>query len=71
MEGIVLGSEVFASPIAFTGGLILLAVLVGGVLLGYTAEEEKRGRRIEGLEEPLAMPREPEQVEKAKAHRAA
>lgn len=71
MEGIVLGSEVFASPIAFTGGLILLAILVGGVLLGYIAEEERKGMRFVWLEEPLAMPREPEQVEKAKAHRAA
>lgn len=71
MEGIVLGTEVFASPVSFAGGLILLAVLVGAVLLGSIAEEEAKGRRFVWAEEPLAEVRKPTPAEEAKAHRAA
>ena len=71
MEGIVLGAEVFESAVTFAGGLILLAIAVGAILLGYTADEEAKGRRIEWLEEPLATAGEPEGVQEAKLAKVA
>lgn len=71
MEGIVLGTEVFTSPVAFAGGLILLAVVVAAILLGYIADEEAKGRRIDWLEEPLATAGEPEGVQEAKLAKVA
>ena len=71
MEGIVLGTPVFESAVTFAGGLILLAVVLGAVLLGYIADEEAKGRRIDWFEEPLAMAGEPEQLEEVKLGRAA
>ena len=66
MEGIVLAAEALESIVGFAGGLILLAFAVGAVLLGYIAHEEAKGRRIDWLEEPLAMAGEPGQVQEVK-----
>ena len=46
MEGIILSLEALTSPLGFIGGVSLLAVVVGVVLFGYMAEEEKAGRRV-------------------------
>lgn len=53
MEGIILGLEALTSPLTFIGGLPLLAVVVGVVLFGYMAEEEKAGRRFYWAEWPI------------------
>src|SRR5659263_454109 len=40
MEGILLDIEMFTSPVTVLLGLVLLAVGVCGILLGYMADEE-------------------------------
>ena len=62
MEGMVLEAEFLNSTIAVAGLLVLLAVALGSILFGYIADEEAKGRRIDWLEEPLAMPGEPKRV---------
>ena len=52
MEGIALATE-FIGSVAYLGGIALLAFVASGVLLGYTAEEEKSGRRLYWAEWPL------------------
>jgi hypothetical protein len=54
MEGIILGLETLASPWNIIAGVSLLAVVVGGVLLGYMSEEEKSGRRLYWAEWPIS-----------------
>jgi hypothetical protein len=71
MEGLVFGAEFLNSTIAVAGLLVLLAVAMGAILFSYVADEEAKGRRIEWLEEPLAMPGEPERVEAPSLRRAA
>ena len=71
MEGILFPAEVFKSAVAFAGGLVLLAIAVGAILLGYVADEEAKGRRIDWLEEPLATPEESRHVEDVKLRKAA
>ena len=71
MEGILLEAGFLNSTIAVAGLLVLLAVALGGILFGYIADEEARGRRIDWLEEPLTMGGEPEQVVKAVLRKAA
>jgi len=71
MEGLVLGMEFLNSTMAVAGLLVLLAVALGGILFGYIADEEAKGRRIDWLEEPLAMPEGPEVVAKAILRKAA
>ena len=53
MEGILLDVEAFASPITLLLGLVLLAIGVGGILLGYMSDEEKSGKRIFWAESPF------------------
>ncbi len=71
METLVFGSELLNSTIAVTGLLGLLAVALGGILFSYIADEEAKGRRIDWLEEPLAMPGVPTQVERGVFQKAA
>ena len=53
MEGILLGVEAFASPITILLGVVLLAIGVGVILLGYMADEEASGKRIFWAESPF------------------
>jgi hypothetical protein len=53
MEGILLDVEAFASPVNVLLGLVLLAIGVGGILLGYMSDEEKSGKRIFWAESPF------------------
>ena len=71
MEGMVLEAELLNSTLAVAGFLVLLAVALGGILFSYIADEEAKGRRIDWLEEPIAMPGKPEQVEKVVLRKAA
>ena len=71
MEGFVLGSGLLNSTVAATGLLILLAVAMGAILFGYIADEEAKGRRVEWLEEPLAVPGEYGQAQGIKLKKAA
>jgi len=71
MEGILLEAGFLNSTMATAGLLVLLAVALGGILFGYIADEEAKGRPIDWLEEPLTMGGEPEQVVKAVLRKAA
>lgn len=71
MEGVLFQPEFLDASIAVVGLLAMLAVALGGILFGYIADEEARGRRIEWLEEPLAMPGERRQVEEVRVRKAA
>lgn len=71
MEGLVLESQSFSHIIAVAGLFALLAVALAGILLGYIADEEAKGRRIEWLEEPLAVPGEYGQPQGIKLKEAA
>jgi len=53
MEGILIELESFASVGGFFAGLILTALVAAAILLGYTAEEEKKGNRLFWAEWPL------------------
>lgn len=58
MEGILIGIESIA-PVGVLAGLILLAFASAAILLGYTAEEEGKGRRLFWAEWPLPGTEEP------------
>jgi hypothetical protein len=53
MEGILFDIEMFASPVTVLLGLVLLAIGVGGILLGYMADEEASGKEIFRAESPF------------------
>lgn len=53
MEGILFDIEMFASPFTVLSGLALLAIGVGGILLGRMADEEASGKRIFWAESPF------------------
>ena len=53
MEGIILDLEAIVSPFAVIGGVSLLAVGIALMLLGYTSDEEKAGRRLFWVAEPI------------------
>jgi hypothetical protein len=67
MEGLAFETRYFDSPMAGAGLAVLLAVAIAGLVFGYIADEEAKGRRIDWLEEPLAMPGELGRVQEAKA----
>lgn len=71
MEGILFETELLNATIAAAGLVVMLAVAMGVILFGYVADEEARGRRLEWLEEPLAMAGEPVQVGEVKLRKAA
>ena len=52
MEGIALATE-FIGSVAYLGGVALVAFVVSTILFGYTAEEEKGGKRLYWAEWPL------------------
>ena len=53
MEGIALATEFIGSVFAYMGGVALLAFVASTILFGYTAEEEKSGKRLYWAEWPL------------------
>lgn len=71
MEGLLFNTEFWNPGIAAAGLAILLAVALAGILFGYIADEEAKGRRIEWLEEPLAMGGEPEKAQEVRLSKAA
>lgn len=71
MEAIGYSAELINVTIAVGGFLMLLAVALASILLGYVADEEAKGRRIEWLEEPLATAGPPARVAKVELRRAA
>ena len=71
MEGLFLETMPFNSAVAAAGLLILLAVAIGGIIFGYIADEEAKGRRIEWLEEPFATAGEPGKAQEVKLSKAA
>ncbi|MGH2396511.1 MAG: hypothetical protein ACRDFW_05895, partial [bacterium] len=74
MEGLALDLEFLNATIAAAGLAILFAVAIGILVFNYIADEERKGRRIDWLEEPLAMPGDrvhPQTTEKAKLPKAA
>jgi len=71
MEGILFETGFLNATVAGVGLLAMLAVAMGVILFGYIADEEARGRRIEWLEEPLAMAGKPAQGEEVRLHKAA
>jgi hypothetical protein len=54
MEGILIEMESFAPVGVFFAGLILTTLVATAILLGYTAEEEKSGKRLYWAEWPLS-----------------
>jgi hypothetical protein len=71
MEGLVFETQYFAPTIAAAGLAVLLAVEIGGLVFSYIADEEAKGRRIDWLEEPLAVPGEHGQAQGIKLKKAA
>lgn len=53
MEGILLDLGTAVSPWNVIGALTALAFAAGTILLGYTADEERAGRRLIRAEWPL------------------
>lgn len=70
MEGILIEMGSFA-PIGFFAGLFLLAFASASILLGYTAEEESRGKRLYWAEWPLPETGEPVSPVVEREHRKA
>ncbi len=66
MEGIVLQTQLFGPTVVATGLAVLLAVSIAGLVFGYIADEERKGRRIDWLEEPLTAPYETRQAQEGK-----
>lgn len=74
MEGLALDLEFLNATIAAAGLATLLAVAIGVLVFSYIADEERKGRRIDWLEEPLAMPGDrahPQKTEGVKLPKAA
>jgi hypothetical protein len=71
MEGVLFETEFLNATIAAAGLFAMLAVAMGVILFGYIADEEAKGRRIEWLEEPLAMPGKPAEGEDVRRRKAA
>ena len=63
MEGILIEMESFAPIGVFFGGVTLLALAATAILLGYTAEEERKGNRLFWAEWPLPESGEAEEEE--------
>ena len=59
MEGILIEMESFAPVGVFFAGVILTALVATAIVLGYTAEEEKSGKRLYWAEWPLSGTGEP------------
>ena len=59
------------TDVAVAGLLIMFAVALGGLVFAYIADEEAKGRRIDWLEEPLAMPGDPGRPQSAEGAKLA
>jgi hypothetical protein len=53
VEGILFDIEMFATPVTALLGLVLLAIGVCGIFLGYLADEEASGKEIFWAESPF------------------
>jgi len=53
MEGILFDIEMYLAPITVLLGVVLLAIGACGILLGYMADEEARGKKIFWAESPF------------------
>lgn len=71
MEGVVFDAAYWSPAVTAAGLAILLGVALAGILFGYIHDEEAKGRRIEWLEEPLAVPGEYVQAQGIKLKKAA
>lgn len=65
------GVEVLDATTAVAGLLAMFFVAVGAILLGYTLDEEAKGRQIDWFDEPLATPAAPTPVRKVELRKAA
>ena len=70
VEGIVLGTGVLGSAVAFAGGSLLLTALVAAILLALPERRPMPGDSY-GWEQPLLEAQEPGQVEAVKLAKAA
>ncbi|MCI0484658.1 MAG: hypothetical protein L0Y78_08755 [candidate division NC10 bacterium] len=71
MDGIFWGPAVFTLPGAMAAGLIVLAISVGAMILGYLADEARMGRGTTWPELPAAATGQPAPAERAEIRRAA
>lgn len=71
MELIFMEPEFLSAAIGTAGLLAFSAVALAGILFGYVADEEARGRRVAWLEEPLATVPTPVRLEKVELRKAA
>lgn len=53
MDGIFFGPAVLAAPGVFAAGILVLAISVGAMVLGYLADEARAGRPTTWPELPL------------------
>ena len=53
MEGILLELESVLSPATALSALAILVAVVGGILLGHMADEEKEGKKVFWAESPF------------------
>lgn len=71
MELMLMEPEFLSVSIMMAGLFAFLAVALAGILFGYVADEEARGRRIGWLEEPLATVPTPVRLERVELRKAA
>lgn len=71
MEFIFMEPEFLSAAIVTAGLLAFLAVALAGILLGYVADEEAKGRRLMWLEEPIVTAPTPVRLEKVELRKAA
>ena len=72
MDGIFFGPAVFAAPGIFAAGVLVLAMSVGAMVLGYLADEARAGRSTTWPELPLPEVTAPERAaEEVKLSKAA
>lgn len=71
MEIILMEPEFLPAATLTMGLLAFLAVALAGILLGYAADEDARGRRLAWLEEPLATVPRPVPLERVELRKAA
>ena len=71
VEGIVLGTGVLGSAVAFAGGSLLLTALVAAILLATLPRRRPMPGESYGWEWPLPEAQEPGQVQDVKLAKAA
>ena len=71
MELIFMDPEFLSATTVTAVLLAFLAVALAGILFGYVADEEAKGRRIAWLEDPLATAPKSVRLEKVELRKAA